>query len=376
MGRRIAVLLSAIAILCAFTALELSSIVPTTTAIAASTLAFFVMLSPSVLPRVRPGAVTSPWFRFVAWTGSFVLGVWSVLLIVSIPVELIRTVSDHPAWPYVPVTIALTVGALGLVTALRGPRVVDVVVPIEGLPPALRGFRFVQISDVHVGPTIRRPQVQRIVRIINTLGADVVVATGDIVDAPPDAVRDDLEPFAKIRSKHGVFYVTGNHEYFWGADAITTSLRQLGWTPLENESRRIPHGNTEVAVAGIVDPMGASVGARSPDVAAALRGTESAAVRILLSHRPDAVLAAEKLGCDLVFAGHTHAGQYFPFTLVIPFVHRFYRGLKRSARSWIYVNPGTGYWGPPNRFGVRAEITRLTLESGAAHGARTKAMQD
>jgi predicted MPP superfamily phosphohydrolase len=189
-----------------------------------------------------------------------------------------------------------------------------------------------------------------------------VLVTGDIADARASSIVEDLAPLAELKAKHGVFYVTGNHEYYWDADGLVKLATSLGLQALMNENRVVKVGDAKILVAGITDPMGFMAGGRHrPDLARALTQAESTDFKILLSHRPDPFAEAEKSGVDLQFSGHTHGGQFFPFSLLIPLAHKHYRGLSRHGSLWIYVNPGTGYWGPPNRFGVPPEITLLSL---------------
>jgi len=156
--------------------------------------------------------------------------------------------------------------------------------------------------------------------------------------------------------------VTGNHEYYWDPEGLIAKMRELGFTPLLNENAALKIGESRLLVAGVTDPMGAAMTpAQKPDVSRAAHSDEKADLRILLAHRPDASTEAEPLGFDLQFSGHTHAGQFFPFSLLIGLEHRYSRGLYRHGRMQVYVNPGTGFWGPPNRLGVPAEITLATL---------------
>ena len=273
---------------------------------------------------------------------------------------------------------------LGLVEVLRGPRIKAVSIPVTGLHPALEGLRIVQISDLHVGPTIRRAYVEDVVRRTNALAADFICLTGDIGDARAVSITANLASLAGLKSRYGVFYVTGNHEYYWGAEELIAEFKKLGFQPLLNENRVIPIGvasergdpgqsemssgktpiptQAKVLIAGVTDPMGERFFAsHKPDAEAALRSAESTQFKILLAHRPGVFKIAEPLGFDLQLSGHTHAGQFFPFSMLVRLVHLYYKGLNHPGRLWLYVNPGTGYWGPANRFQVASEITLLRL---------------
>jgi predicted MPP superfamily phosphohydrolase len=251
---------------------------------------------------------------------------------------------------------------LGYLEALRGPKVREVLCPIVDLPDAFHNFRIVQLSDLHVGPTIKKKYITNVVSIANSLSPDVIFVTGDIADATPSKVVVDIEPLSNLQCLHGVYYVTGNHEYYWGAAAWVDAVKALGMIPLINSNQIINISDSTLMIAGITDNIGGSfMPDHAPDLPKALHSLEKTDIKILLAHRPDPYEAAENLGVSLQFSGHTHGGQYFPFNMLVSFFHKYYRHLNRYNNMWLYVNKGTGYWGPMNRFGVRAEITLCVL---------------
>jgi len=310
--------------------------------------------------------------------GYATLGVFSTLLVLVIVGDLVRgayylarwAVSAQ-TWPLLdPRAVSLTIlgaaGALSLVGLMqaRCPRTRRVKIAIDDLPPELEGYRIVQWSDVHVGPTIRRRFVQSLVEKTNALDADAVAITGDLVDGHVDDLRDEVEPMRELRARDGVFYVTGNHEYYWQADQWVLFLRSLGLDFLKNEHRVIARGNASLVIAGVTDPMGRDTHKQDP--ARALAAAPAGAVKILLSHRPQTASAADKLGVHLQLSGHTHGGQFFPWNLMIKRFQPVVAGLHRIGRTWLYVNRGTGYWGPPSRLAVGGEITVIELTRSIA----------
>lgn len=241
---------------------------------------------------------------------------------------------------------------LGFLNAYRGPRIRHVKVPINDLSEALEGFKIAQVSDLHVGATIRKPYVENVVAKINALQSDMVVLTGDIGDGLVSHYRQDIAPIATLQSQHGTFFVPGNHEYYWNVNEWLGEMKHLGVTNLVNHYEIIQHHTSRVLIAGIPDPM-ARIEPKFPEA--------KAEFKILLSHRPGVAPQAAKRDFHLQLSGHTHGGQFFPWTIVVRFVHKLSQGLHRVENMWVYVNPGTGSWGPLLRLGTTPEITLLEL---------------
>lgn len=258
------------------------------------------------------------------------------------------------------------VGA-GALQARRTPSLKQVEVPIPGLAQDLVGLTIAQISDLHVGQTIQREYVERVVAACNAAKPDLVALTGDLVDGRVEQLRTQVEPLRGLTSKFGTFYVPGNHEYFWGGSDWLREFATMGFNVLGNAHQMVSVGSAELLVSGVVDFMAASIekGARL-DADAAVRGApEKRDFHLMLAHQPKAVYACEKVKPDLQLSGHTHAGQFFPFAFFARLAHPYVKGLNSHPAPhgpmWVYVNQGTGYWGPPNRFGVPSEITLLRL---------------
>jgi hypothetical protein len=259
--------------------------------------------------------------------------------------------------------VALMVTAFGAWQARRIAQVVEVEVPIAGLPAALDGFTIVQITDIHIGPTIKGRYLQAIVDRVNRLGADVVAITGDLVDGSVADLAPHVAPLADLRSRHGTFFVTGNHEYYSGAPPWIAELRRLGIRVLLNEHVVLGEGPQPLVLAGVTDVSAHHFEpAHRSDPVAALQGAPaSAGVRVLLAHQPRSASAAAAAGFDLQISGHTHGGQFWPWNHFVRLQQPFTAGLHRLQHLWVYVSRGTGYWGPPKRVGAPSEITRLRL---------------
>lgn len=277
--------------------------------------------------------------------GNFALGQWQVASAIAVP--------------------ALSVAAvlLGLINARRLARVVDIEVPLSHLAAALNGFTIVQLSDIHVGPTIKRAYVDAIVDAVNQLAPDLIVLTGDLVDGSVTQLANDVSPLARLKARHGVYAVTGNHEYYSGAAQWVAEFRRLGMQVLMNQHQTLTHDGAELIVAGVTD-FGAKAfdAAQASNPVQALRGAPASAItRILLAHQPRSAAAAAAAGFDLQLSGHTHGGQFWPWKYFVRLQQPYAAGLHRRGSMFVYVSRGTGYWGPPMRIGAPSEISRIRL---------------
>jgi predicted MPP superfamily phosphohydrolase len=319
----------------------------------------------------------------LAWVGLLAMGFFSSLLVLTFirDLALVSLLTVDAIWPHTialpnwRVASAVAVPALavlstlvGLFNARRRARVVTVEVPINDLPAALNGFTIVQISDIHVGPTIKRRYVEAIVDAVNQLKPDLIAITGDIVDGSVPQLTNHTQPLSRLTARHGAFLVTGNHEYYAGAHAWIDEFRRLGLKVLLNEHVVVHHEGARAVIAGVTDYSAAHFDpAHRSDPAAALVGAPAdVLIKVLLAHQPRSAEAAAKAGFTLQLSGHTHGGQFFPWNFFVRFQQPFTAGLARLNGLWVYTSRGTGYWGPPKRLGAPSEITRVRLVPGEA----------
>jgi predicted MPP superfamily phosphohydrolase len=312
----------------------------------------------------------------VAWVGFVAMGFLSSLFVLTLlrdvfllAVALLEGARYASSLSTPSAQWALALSALstlaGLVIARRRPGVVEIDIPVAHLPKALHGFSIVQISDVHVGPTIKRGFVEAIVLRVNALKADMIAVTGDLVDGSVAQLAPHTAPLGRLSARHGAFFVTGNHEYYSGERAWTEEITRLGMTVLKNRHVVLEHDGASLVLAGVTD-YGAHHydPAQRSDPSAALRGAPAGAgAKVLLAHQPSSAPAAADAGFDVQLSGHTHGGQFWPWNLFVRFFQPFTSGLHRLRDMRVYISRGTGYWGPPNRFGVPSEITRIRLVS-------------
>jgi predicted MPP superfamily phosphohydrolase len=257
--------------------------------------------------------------------------------------------------------VVLGAGGLAVATALRGPVLKRVRVGIPRWPAALDGFRIVQISDLHIGPILGADFARTLVERCNALEPDLLALTGDLVDGPVRHLRAEVRPFGELRARHGVYFVTGNHDHYSGASDWVDVVRELGLRPLRNERVTIERDGAVFDLAGVDDHNGDFQGGSREDLDRALDGRDSTRALVLLAHDPRTFRRARTQGVDLQLSGHTHGGQIWPFGYLVRLYTRWLAGLYREGDAQLYVSRGTGFWGPPMRLGPPAEITEITV---------------
>ncbi len=325
--------------------------------------------------RVLPRSIAIP----IAWVGYVWMGAMFLTLVLLWGGELVR-------WGWVKsaqvmavnagrrdflaqvlaggaTTFAIALSGWGVWSAVRPVEVKRLTVRLKKLPEALRGLRLVQLTDMHVGPTIGRNFVEDIVSKVNELDADIVAITGDLIDGSVEELGEAVRPLGRLRAKHGTYFVTGNHEYYSGADEWLTFLLEIGVRPLRNEHVEVGDNGASIHVAGVDDWTAHQFGnGHGSDMSRALEGRDETKPVVLLAHQPVHFDQAKEHGVDLQISGHTHGGQIFPFGFLTRLVQPFLSGLHRRGDSQIYVSSGTGYWGPPMRIAAPSEITLIELE--------------
>lgn len=337
----------------------------------------------------RPNPNTETVARYLEASAYNLMGLLSLLLLFSVVSDVLRLafrvlpqslqgdiLVAVPAGQDLDSVLAIAVAVVatlffiwGRFAVVRGPRYrfVNVVYPLHGKPrrrPRFRGhkalpkkIRIAQVSDLHIGRAIKKPYVARVVEMLNAQNADIVCFTGDIGDGNIEHLFEDSAPLAEIRSKHGVYYIPGNHEYYWGMQKWLNAFKLHGFKPVINRGETIKTDAGSVFLAGVSDPTAARFAEDLPKIP----DIEPADVSILLAHQPIFARSAAQKKYDLMLSGHTHGGQYIPWSWVVHLVYRFASGLYLSGKMLVYVNDGTGYWGAPVRIGTRLEITILDI---------------
>ncbi len=250
----------------------------------------------------------------------------------------------------------------GLAGAKRMPVIKEVRVPLPGLPPAFEGYTIVQLSDLHIGPSIRGDYAGHVVEAANRLKPDLIALTGDFIDGFVPDLRSEIGVLSQLKCRDGVYFVTGNHEYYWDALSWCDEFTRMGFYVLNNSHRIIRRGASRILLAGAADYQAERfVREHASSPAKAIEGAPECPVKILLAHQPLSVTEARKSGFNLQLSGHTHGGQFIPWNMLLRFFYPYRPGLHDLGGIWLYVSSGTGYWGPPMRSGADSEITRLIL---------------
>ncbi|MFC6089064.1 metallophosphoesterase [Saccharothrix lopnurensis] len=253
----------------------------------------------------------------------------------------------------------------GATQALGDPRINRVPIALGKLDPRLSGYRIAVVSDIHLGPLLGRSHTERLVRMINEQQVDLVAIVGDMVDGTVERLGEAAAPLRDLTSTHGSFFVTGNHEYYSGAQPWLTELERLGVNPLRNERLAIERAGAAFDLAGVNDVNGESFD-DAPDYARALDGRDTSRPVVLLAHQPVQAREAAKHGVDLQLSGHTHGGQMFPFHLLVGLQQPVRSGLETVDGTQVYTSNGAGFWGPPVRVGAPPEIAVVELRHNFA----------
>ncbi len=311
----------------------------------------------------------------LAWSGLLAMGIFSSLAVFALLRAFVLALGSLSGWEpegfaqgsaLAVIVAVVAVTLFGLLNARRTARVVERDIVLRDLPAGLEGFNIVQLSDIHVGPTIKHGYIDAIVSRVNEISPDLIVITGDLVDGSVADLAHDIAPLAQLKARHGVYVVTGNHEYYSGADSWITEFERLGMRVLLNRHVQLEHGDAKLVLAGIADYSAELFRpSHKSDPVAAFAGAPSDVPRILLAHQPRSAIAATEVGCDLQLSGHTHGGQFWPWMHFVRWQQPWVAGLQRVGDMQIYISRGTGYWGPPLRFGAPSEIARIRLVSAA-----------
>jgi len=359
---------------------ELPSAFRTAAVFVIALLACSVLLHPLADRRLRPELA-----RWLVWPATLWMGVGFWLLLLALGSDLFMWLASAVAFAdegtgaeVRSAARARAVGMVGIASlaflpALRAglsePRVKRIAIPLPRWPREWAGFRVVQISDVHIGAILKRDFARRLTERVNELDPDLIAVTGDLVDGPVSELSEEVAPFAGLHARHGVYFVTGNHDHYSGANPWVERVRELGMRVLRNQRETIhPHQDPDAGsfeLAGVDDYRARFMsGDGGADLDKALADLPPDRFVLLLAHDPIVFKRAASMGVDLQLSGHTHGGQLWPFHYFVRLATPFVAGLHLRDAARLYVSRGTGFWGPPMRLFAPAEITEITLLPG------------
>ncbi|MFH1262982.1 MAG: metallophosphoesterase [Pseudomonadota bacterium] len=309
------------------------------------------------------------WREIVLAIGFTWLGISFLLFAGHLAVELPRlffgpagsTVSRSITWSTTGAVFILSVFSVW--NAIREPAMTHLRITLPYLPKSLSGTTILQISDIHAGGLIPKYRIREILRNAKELKPDLVAITGDLVDGSAAYHAETLSMIGELKAKYGVYFVTGNHEYYSGVEEWLSFLKNLGVRVLRNERVAIGTKEASFDLAGVDDPTGRMAPGHGTDIPKAMQGRDPGRAVVLLSHNPIQVFEAAKYDVGLVLSGHTHNGQIWPFNYLVKIHHPHITGVHHVGNTELYISQGTGFWGPPMRFLTRGEMTLVELVS-------------
>jgi uncharacterized protein len=332
---------------------------------------FFVIIA---TPFVARAAAPSIWTKAVVVVGFSWMGLVFLLLVAGFAGDLSaillrlagwtlrQDLSTVSRWIRVVFLVSAPLAAVhGIFQALRPPEIREIEIPVAGLAREWDGVRIAHVTDTHIGPILGRTWTEDLVRRVDSAKPDIVVHTGDLVDGSVGALREAVEPLARLKGREGTFFVTGNHEGYSGIGPWCDQMRAWGWDVLNNEHRILSRQGARLAIAGITDAHERLPTGTPPDIAQALLGVPSDVPVILLAHQPVQALRAQGKGVSLQLSGHTHGGQIWPFNLLVRLQQPMVAGYARVGDVPVFTSRGAGFWGPPMRIGASAEVPILVL---------------
>jgi len=260
------------------------------------------------------------------------------------------------------IIVVVLVIVLGGYINARTPIIKTLELSISKNGRTIKSLNIAVASDIHLGTIVCKSKLERIVQHINSLNPDLVLLPGDVVDEDiGPVIRNNLgETLRKIRSKYGVFAITGNHEYIGGVEPACRYLAEHGITMLRDASVKIGDGlyvvgREDISIRGFTGKT------RKP-LSELMAEVDKSYPVILMDHQPFRLEEAEINGVDLQLSGHTHHGQLWPFNFVTKKVYELSWGYKKKGNTHYYVSCGVGTWGPPIRTGNRPEIINIKLQ--------------
>ena len=343
---------------------------------------WFLLLLMYLLPIttffLRINRIEGQYSDYFTWVSYISLGVFSILFFIFLGIDFFSFISkflplknnfdpDRKAFLGLSIKTILSgfggvISIYGIFNGLRIPEIITQKIKFSNLPDDLKNFKIAHITDLHVGSQIKAEMINQVVDKINSFKPDIVVFTGDAADGSVENYGKEMDPLKNIKSKYGKYFVTGNHEYYSDLKGWLNKIQNIGFKILINESKQLKINNSTLLITGIPDRTAKYyLKSHKTNMEKAIKGYENSNFKLLLAHQPKDIDHAEKFGYDLQLSGHTHGGQYIPFSFLVRLANPFLKGLHQKNKTKIYINQGTGFWGPSIRIGTVPEITKIIL---------------
>jgi predicted MPP superfamily phosphohydrolase len=300
--------------------------------------------------------------EFLIYGGHIWLGVLSITFTIFVLKDIFSIfLPEHrKILTYASIVVSIAAIAFAIIQVKQPPKLKEIQIPVARLSQSQSGFRIIHLSDIHINHFTSKEWIESLVERVNQQNPDVILITGDVIDDHLDRIKEFPPILRQLKSKHGIYVVSGNHEYYGGIQHFNDFCDQSNFHILNNETITIDKG---LHIVGIPDDTAKSFSLPGPDLGIAMRNIQDDQPIILMSHKPVGFPEAVKKGVSLQLSGHTHSGQILPLNLLVPLAFKYSYGLYELDTAYIYTTSGTGLWGPPMRIFTSSEIVSIDLIS-------------
>ncbi len=323
------------------------------TARSALKLFFLIAACSFILTEFLTHKWSAAWLRPIANFGYIWLGTLSIALSLFLVADIAHIIMPGLVLRYnitvVTLILIAVASAYSLINVASGPVLKEIEIGTKKLPAGTNQLIIVQLSDMHIDMLTRPEWLRGLVTRTNEIKPDIILITGDLIDAAIYNGPVYCEILRSLKSKYGVFAVSGNHEFYVGMDIFIRTAKQSNIEIIDDKKVRVAGMVDLIGIDDELSAKGARAEKRISEILLCDPPQDAGIFSILLSHRPNTFDTAAKLGIDLQLSGHTHAGQIPPMDLIVQFAYKYPNGFYKNGSSYCYTTTGTGIWGPPMR---------------------------